>query len=549
MSLFAFLYRRSRFALALILATGLVGGLSDAGFAAIISAAVRGGDHSRDYFALAFALLCVASVAAGLSSRVLFSVVLRRTYRDLILDLSSNILESDLQSLESSGQPAILTAFTDDLNAISDGILAVPHVCLSGVFVAGCLAYIGFLLPAALVIILVIFAFGALTLFLAQSRARRCFDAARRGMDELHEHVRSLVYGTKELKMHRERRHEFLSSTLRDAVESWSRQNFTANIIYTLFGGWTQFLFSAALFVLVLPLPHALRTSSATVATYTMVLIFMLGGVANFTGRLPVLARSSTAIRNLNRLTISLKSRPEQREPEPRQPTAYCRSLQLREVTHSYEGQRDAFSLGPLSLTLHPGETVFITGGNGSGKTTLAKLLVGLYRPSSGEIYLNGRSITDDERPLYRELFSVVFADSYAFKTLLGLERPGIDDEANQYLQAYDLSDAVRVKDRVFSTLQLSQGQRKRIALITAYLEDRPAFVFDEWAAEQDPAFKELFYHKLLPGLRARKKMVIVITHDDRYFSSADRIVRLEAGRITVDSQAVVQGRQPASVG
>jgi putative pyoverdin transport system ATP-binding/permease protein len=97
------------------------------------------------------------------------------------------------------------------------------------------------------------------------------------------------------------------------------------------------------------------------------------------------------------------------------------------------------------------------------------------------------------------------------------------------------LDRKVTVADGVFSTVELSQGQRKRLALVMTYLEDRPFYVFDEWAADQDPLFKELFYTVLLCDLKSRGKTVVVITHDDHYYHVADRCVRLEDGRIVED--------------
>jgi putative ATP-binding cassette transporter len=171
-----------------------------------------------------------------------------------------------------------------------------------------------------------------------------------------------------------------------------------------------------------------------------------------------------------------------------------------------------------------------VAGGNGSGKTTLAKLLVGLYAPAAGEVRLNGRPVGDREQ--YRQLFSAVFVNGHLFDRLLGVEAAGLEDEARDYLSRLELGHKVRVEEGKFSTTDLSQGQRKRLALLTAYLEDRPVYVFDEWAADQDPRFKEVFYTRLLPDLKARGKAVLVISHDERYFHVADRIVRLDYGKL-----------------
>ena len=217
-------------------------------------------------------------------------------------------------------------------------------------------------------------------------------------------------------------------------------------------------------------------------------------------------------------------------------------SLELVGVQHTYrrENEEEEFSLGPIDLSLRPGELVFITGGNGSGKTTLAKLLVGLYIPQQGEIRLDGQTITDERRDNYRQLFSVVFSDFYLFENLLGLSHFNIDTKAQDYLAKLQLDRCVQIKDRTLSTLELSQGQRKRLALLTAYLEDRPIYLFDEWAADQDPQFKEIFYFELLGRLKEAGKTVIVISHDDRYYHVADRVLKLNYGLIEFDNPIAI---------
>src|SRR5437016_242514 len=208
--------------------------------------------------------------------------------------------------------------------------------------------------------------------------------------------------------------------------------------------------------------------------------------------------------------------------------------LELDSVVHSYhvEHEDSNFVLGPISLTFRPGELVFLAGGNGSGKSTLAKIITGLYLPESGEIRLDGKPINDSNRDDFRQLFSAVFCDFYLFDNLLGLNGANLDARAQDYLVQFHLDHKVKVCNGAFSTTALSQGQRKRLALLTAYLEDRPFYVFDEWASDQDPWFKEIFYLQLLPELKARGKAILVITHDDRYFHLADRLHKLDYGKL-----------------
>ena len=176
-------------------------------------------------------------------------------------------------------------------------------------------------------------------------------------------------------------------------------------------------------------------------------------------------------------------------------------------------------------------------GGNGSGKSTLAKLITGLYIPESGVVRINGNIVNDDNREWYRQHFSVVFSDFFLFERLLGITNPNLNVQAQEYLQQLRLERKVRIENDKLSTTQLSQGQRKRLALLTAYLEDRPIYLFDEWAFDQDPTFREIFYRQILPNLKQRNKAVLVISHDDHYFDLADRIIKLDYGTIEYDRQ------------
>jgi len=209
-------------------------------------------------------------------------------------------------------------------------------------------------------------------------------------------------------------------------------------------------------------------------------------------------------------------------------------SLEIKGVRHTYFREREErhFTLGPIDLSFKAAELVFIIGGNGSGKTTFAKLLTGLYAPEAGEIYRNGELVTGENRELYRQNFSAIFDDFFVFEQIMGMPAEELDARAVAYLKLLHLDHKVTIAEGLLSTTELSTGQRKRLALLTAYLEDRDIYLFDEWAADQDPEFKKVFYEELLPDLRDRGKTVFVISHDDRYFKLADRIVKLTDGSV-----------------
>jgi len=255
---------------------------------------------------------------------------------------------------------------------------------------------------------------------------------------------------------------------------------------------------------------------------------------------LPQLGRAAVATRTVEQLGLTLEAENREREAAAGSGAPGWGRLELRGVTHSYrrENEEESFLLGPIDLAFAPGELVFLVGGNGSGKTTLAKVLTGLYVPEDGELSFNDQPITDANRDRFRQHFSTVFSDAFIFETLLGLDKPELDHDAHDLLAQFQIDHKVQVKDGALSTINLSQGQKKRLALLTAYLEDRPIYLFDEWAADQDPQFREIFYYQLLPGLTARGKTVIVISHDDRYYHVADRIITLDYGKIASDQSA-----------
>jgi putative ATP-binding cassette transporter len=251
----------------------------------------------------------------------------------------------------------------------------------------------------------------------------------------------------------------------------------------------------------------------------------------------PNFGEAVIALEKLKALGVPLKEEARRPDQLPIRLAAEAKTealIRMDDVTYHYhrEIDDDMFRLGPINLEIHEGETTFIVGGNGSGKTTLLKLLCGLYIPEAGSISWRGQEITDENREIYRQFFSVVFSDFYLFDNLFGLESFSRDHKALAYLQRLHLDRKVTITNGEFSTVDLSHGQRKRLALLTAYLEDRPVYIFDEWAADQDPLFKSVFYRELLPELKAQGKTLLVITHDDTWYGMADRIVKLRDGQL-----------------
>ena len=531
-----FLLARSRLVLILTVVLGGVSGAMNAGMLALLNSAVFHPAGTRGRLLPVFILLCVVAPL----TRVVSELLLMRLGQDAIFSLRSEIarqvLTVPLRWLEQNGTHRILSVLTDDLYNLSGTVGLIPVLCVHIGVVASCLIYMGWLKWQLLVAILAFMTMGILTYRFGVRRAEPHFENARQSENDLHKHYQGLLHGMKELKLHQQRREVFLTDALDRAAYVFRTEVMAGMNSYVLAANWGQLLIFVVIGVSVFGLRDALGAEAGILTGFIMALLYMMAPLQMILNAAPALIRARIALRNVRDLGIKLShsASPEAANSALLLPNRSVR-LQLCNLMYSHReaGSPDVFTVGPIDLAIEPGELLFITGGNGSGKTTLAKLIVGLYTPDEGELRYNGERVTDWNRDSYRQHFSGVFSDFFLFESLLGLERSQLDDRAREYIRLLRLSDKVRVQDGVFSTTALSQGQRKRLALLTCCMEDRPVLFFDEWAADQDPSFKEFFYFSILPGLKAEGKTVIVISHDDRYYGVADRIVNLESGRLT----------------
>ena len=538
MKILSFLLRNSRGIMILAVIAGVISGASNTGLLAVITAAL-GNHYSRTTLLWPLVAFCIIAPLSRIGSEVLLVQLGQKAVFDLRMKLSRQILSVPLRQLEELGPHRLTAALTDDVLAISNAIVLVPILFINVAVVIGCLTYLCWLSWVAFLAVLGLLVLGIATYQLPIIAATRSFRQARELEDDLFRHFRALVEGIKELKIHNRRREHFLTDALQSTATSFRRHNMKGMTIYAAAASWGQLLVFVVIALLIFLVAGIEDVNTLALTGFALTIVYMMTPLQVIMNAVPNLGRASVALNKIETLRLSLKAQATDvtttaEDQEPR-----FESLELINVRHSYyvEGETNNFTLGPLNLRFNSSEIVFIIGGNGSGKTTLAKLLIGLYAPESGEIRLNGQLITDANQEFHRQYFSVVFADFYPFEMLLGLETRERETKARDYLKRLQLDQRVRIEGAKFSTTKLSHGQRKRLALLTAYLEDRPVYLFDEWAADQDPLFKEIFYLQLLPELKARGKTVFVISHDDHYYFIADRIIKLDYGKIEYDRQ------------
>lgn len=485
----------------------------------------------RPDLALALILVTAAYVWSGITT-------VRRITENLLIAVSAGrrrlieaTLRSDLAMVEQEGAENLLSALT----AAPGDIMATAPLLARG-FRTGCyiigtlvvlasLAWQLFAVMAGLLLII------ASTLVLNHRDVMTALAKAGELEGAMRSDLRALVLGFKELRLNRARRaavlgqlHARAEATLAAIAQANRRQ--TIGVVLQA----SATLGASGVFIFVVP--NLVPGAGAT----TMIAAAML--VSNISLALvrdiPLLARGEQAIAAMQRINQALKPAREPGlpgiEPPRGDPPAKAAPLAVDQLCYRYpdEDDEEGFAFGPVSASFPPGSITFVLGGNSAGKTTLIKLLAGLYTPAAGSITLDGAAVPAAD---LREGVSAIFADPYIFDRLYGW--PDIDPgRVNGLLDEMGILGRTRFEAGRFTTTELSTGQRKRLAWVIAMIEARPILLLDQWAADQDPEFREHFYRVMLPALREAGRTVIAVTNDDRYYDAADHLLRLDDGKV-----------------
>ena len=514
-------------------------GISSAGLIALINYILQNIGQVSAGIVIRFVILCFLLMLFSAISWILLNQLSQDVVYNLRLELSERILACPLSRLETLGTPKLLAAITEDVNTIANSSIAVSGMGVNISLIIGCFAYLCWLSFPIFCFFLGLIISGIFSYQYIANQSKAGFETARVKQDVLFQHFQTVTQGIKELKLHRQRRNAFVQEDLKVTAAKVRHYWMRGMITYAIAGGYGLGLFFIPLGVLLLVFPLFTSITERVLTSYTLTFLYTITPMRGVLNALPLLRQTSVALEKIESLGLSLT----EQIVEPNFSTGSdfdddWMSLELVDIYYVYQREKEEhqFGLNNINLQFKPGEIVFIVGGNGSGKSTLVKLLTGLYPPDHGQIFLNNIPVNNNNREWYRQQFSVVFYDFYLFERLLGIES-NCQTEIQNYLRLLEIEHKVTVENSVFSTTNLSQGQRKRLALLTAYLEDRPIYVFDEWASDQDPVFKAVFYQKLLPELKSRGKTVIAVSHDDRYFTKCDRLIKLDYGCIVENSQ------------
>ncbi|GAA80877.1 MULTISPECIES: cyclic peptide export ABC transporter [unclassified Pseudoalteromonas] len=491
-----------------------------------------GFELSNAKFGLVFLVSCLVILATRTLSQLTLLHVAIDTASALRLKYYNVIFKSRLSNLENVGSSRLLASFTSDVKAIVAGSMMLPELLISIVTIIGMMGYLLYVNTEIFVFICGAILFGSITFMIPILLGIKFIVRTRDKVDELLEGIRGNTHGVKELKLCHAKREDYFENTLIKVEKEYRGLNkvvVTFVRCATNYGDMMSFFiigFMAFIFL------NFNSVSQAEVFASIMVLLYITGPISVVMMAIPELNTANVSLTKAEKLFDEMPL--ENISPEVK-PLPSWQTLRFNAITYQYtakEGNETKnFSIGPLDFEINKGEITFVVGGNGSGKSTLAKLISSHYLADSGEIFMGNQLVDGDWVSSFRNEVTAIYTDFYLFDRLLGTTKNAAPEEVEKYLKTLKLDHVVSFSDGCFSTISLSDGQRKRLALLVSFLEDKQIYVFDEWAADQDPEFKKIFYYEILPELKSKGKAVVVVSHDDRFFDVADHMIIMERGQ------------------
>jgi len=510
----------------IVAALGDTGGLEDRGTSHAVLFGIR---IASPFAATLFAVAVLFVWASRTWVDTTMTRVTMEATSDLRMRMCNLIASAPLAAIEKIGLPRLTTSIASDMQAIVMGAQTTQTLLIDAVALLGMLTYLAYVDTDVCWFVLKCITVGVVSYQLILFFAERHFFRAARVHDVLQKSAHGLVQGFKELKLSDEKRREYFDTVLLATERELLAARLPGDILHsaaTNYGLMLNFLFLGSVTFLYVNY-HAL--GAQRLSSIVMLMLYISVPIGSVISKIQGFTFARVAMRRIHALLSELPQEMVTRQPCR---TDEWRSVRFENVAYEHEGRDGTagFRVGPLSLEFRKEEITFIAGGNGSGKSTLGKLLTLHYHATAGEIFFDTERVTPENMNAYRQSISAIYSDYYLFDRILAVCQD--QDQVEYYLKQLGLDQKVHYRNGRFSTLSLSDGQRRRLALVAAFVENRSLYVFDEWAADQDPGFKQVFYREILPSLKAKGKAVVVISHDDRFFDVADKVVFLCEGRV-----------------
>jgi putative ATP-binding cassette transporter len=518
-----------------IIIVGTISAIANAGLLAIINSAAKASQNLElNYYF--FALYIIIFLMFFLAKK--FAILeatkeIEKILKDIRSRISHKIKASELLTIEKLNSAKIFTRLTRDTTLVSQSATEMLATVQSLMMVFFALLYI--LIISPIMFVLIVSALVMTLMVYAVFTKENQRDMAKSGMmeDDFFNSLDATLSGFKELKVNSQKR-DFIYQRHTNILESLYHLRSSLSERFTAIMMFAETFLYILLGAIVFVIPHLVLEESTTIIQVTAAMLFIIGPIDNAIYIFPMATKTNIAIKNIYRLEENLDEKLSNiEEIKDAQYFDQFKKLKIENLEFEYQDQHSErlFGIGPIDLTINRGEIIFILGGNGSGKSTLMKTLLHLYTPTKGQIYIDNELIDPYNHQAYRDLFSIILSDFYLFKEFYANQ--DIDYKyVNELLHTMGLSHKTKFVDGHFSNINLSTGQKKRLALISALLENKSIYLFDEWAADQDPEFRKEFYTTILPKLKNEGKTIIAVTHDEAYFDCCDRAFKMEDGQI-----------------
>lgn len=532
--------QKQSWVLLFVAGAGLVNSVLYSGLLIIISRSINGvlteGGSTK-----AAGLLFLGLIVVSYFSRRLFQSQVIQLTNTLLFDFELSILQklrrANLEAFQRIGMQRVYTAIGD-----AKTIAQVPRffvdVTNSSVIILCGLGYLFWVSPlAALGTVLI----SALLMILYRVRSRTIsplFNRIRDLENDYYRYLQDLLHGFKEIKLNATRQENLYQKYIeknRYEARNLEIQAASRYMNNELIGNYGWFLVVG---IVTFVIPQLTQITTGDVTAFVVVILYLIGPLSALLAAIPFIARVSVSQTRLAEFNECVDAYIDHRSNNltADESGELIDEITFENVEYSFTHKVSGigFTFGQVNLTIRKGETLFITGKNGSGKSTFLMLLTGLLQPTRGVIRIDGRTLPDG---LLSKQMAAVFVDAHLFtENYDDYDLRPTNTLLNEYATLLELTQQLDF-DEAMNRLDsnLSKGQRKRLAMIYALLEQKPILVLDEWAAEQDPYFKHYFYETILPRLKAAGKTIIAVTHDDRYFDQADRVIQFENGKLKED--------------